>query len=278
MLSAALRIVFDVIAYRLRKLEMANLVAAVAIMAVLRLLPADMALRTAFAVLLNLFAYLNNDYCDIEQDLAAGRESDKTRFLAEHRRAALGVQLVIMAILVVTAVLWNPELLLAVFAGGGLCWLYSAWLKRVPFADVAAMAAWGVGMTLVACPLGSRLGWALVVQLGLFSSVFETIQVIRDYEGDRLGHVTTTAVQLGPARALVLARVFMVVCAAYALAVLDRRVAFAMLAAPFVPFTKDEPARYWTRVRLVLGLTWLGILVLVAVAGRSSGFLVSIPR
>jgi 4-hydroxybenzoate polyprenyltransferase len=278
MLSPSLRIVADVVTYRLRKLEMANLVAAVAIMVVLRLPPVDVACRAAFAALLNLLVYLNNDYCDVEQDLAAGRESAKTRFLAEHLRAALWVQLGLLAILVVTAALWNVELLLPVVAGGGMCVLYSAWLKRVPFADVAAMAAWGVGMTLVAFPLGSRLGWALVVELGLFSSVFETIQVIRDHSGDQASHVTTTAVRLGPERSLVLARVFMVLAAAYGLAVLERHVAVAMLAAPLVPFTAGDPGRYWTRVRLVLGLAWLGILAVIAVSGSSSGFLAQIPR
>jgi 4-hydroxybenzoate polyprenyltransferase len=278
MLSESLRIVADVVTYRLRKLEMANLVAAVAIMVALRLPPSDVACRAAFAVVLNLLVYLNNDYCDVEQDLAAGRESEKTRFLAAHLGTALGVQLALVAILVVTSLLWNVEMLLPVVAGGGMCVLYSAWLKRVPFADVAAMAAWGVGMTLVAFPLGSRLGWALVVELGLFSSVFETIQVIRDHDGDRACGVTTTAVRLGPARALSLARAFMVLSAAYGIAVLERHVGIAMLVAPLVPFTDGDPGRYWTRVRLVLGLAWLGVLAVVAITGTSSGFLVHIPR
>ena len=89
----AFRIIADVAAYRLRRLEMANLVAVVALMLALRLPLPEILLRTAFSALLNLFAYLNNDFCDIERDLSVrDRDAEKTRFLAAHRTAALAVQ------------------------------------------------------------------------------------------------------------------------------------------------------------------------------------------
>jgi 4-hydroxybenzoate polyprenyltransferase len=275
---AALRIVADVLAYRLRKLEMANLVGAIAIMVALRLPWSEVAGRTGFAALLNLVVYLNNDYCDIEQDLASGRASAKTRFLSEHRRTAVVVQVALGLVLAALAVGFRPGLLVAGLLGGGICWAYSARLKRMPFADIGAMAAWGLGMTLVAVPLDDPLGWALVVELGLFSAVFETIQVIRDHDDDRARGVTTTAVHLGPSRTLVLARAFMVVAALYGLAVLHRYFALLELAAPLVPFTPRDPGRYWTRVRLVLGLAWLGILGAAFVHGESWGWVVSVAR
>src|SRR5437899_3138048 len=91
-MGAAFRILGDVLVYRIRKLEMANLVAVVAILVALRRPIDDTVVRTGFAVLLNLLAYLTNDYCDLEHDLATGREREKTLFLYEHRSAALWVQ------------------------------------------------------------------------------------------------------------------------------------------------------------------------------------------
>jgi 4-hydroxybenzoate polyprenyltransferase len=270
---AALRIVTDVLGYRLRRLEMANLVAAVAVMLALRLPWEEVAVRTTFAFGLNLLVYLNNDYCDIEQDLSAGRESEKTSFLAANLRTALAVQVFLAVLLGAFALFYSPGLLAALVLGGGVCILYSAWLKRVAFADIAAMAAWGVGMTLVAFPLDRVLGWALVVQLGLFSAVFETIQVVRDYHDDRASGVKTTAVRLGVDRAIVLARAFILVSGLYGVFFLHRYVAMAAFAAALVRFTGDDPGRYWNRIRLVLGLAWLGILVSVFVSGGAYGLL-----
>ena len=47
------------LAFRVKKLEMANLVAAVAVMLALRLPWPEVAARSAFALLLNLLVYLN---------------------------------------------------------------------------------------------------------------------------------------------------------------------------------------------------------------------------
>lgn len=270
-MSPAARIIRDVLVYRLRKLEMANLVAAVAIMVTLRLPLPDILIRTVFAALLNLLAYLNNDYCDIDRDLASGRESEKTRFLAGHRATARRAQLALVTLLSVLALAYRPELLVAVLAGGGICWAYSARLKEIPYADILAMTVWGVAMTLVAFPFDDPVGWALVCQLGLFSSVFETIQVLRDHDDDRADDVTTTAVRLGPVRTLWLARAFMVVAAAYGILMLHRFLAVLMLAAPLVPFTPADVERYWTRVRLIFGLTWLAILAWIFATGSPAG-------
>lgn len=274
-MRAALKILADVLAYRLRKLEMANMVAAVAIMLALRLPVGDLALRTGYALLLNLLAYLTNDYYDVEHDLAGGREPDKTRFLAAHRREALGAQLGLAAVLLVIGALTDPGLIVAAVAGAGICWAYSARLKRMAYADVIAMTLWGVAMPLVAVPLGSRLGWALLLQLGLFSACFELIQVMRDHDEDRALGIETTAVRLGSARTLALARVMMLLSAVYAILVLQRWFGLLLLAAPLVPVGGDV-SRYWNRIRMILGLVWLAALIWVFFAGASAGWLVRV--
>jgi hypothetical protein len=42
------------------------------------------------------------------------------------------------------------------------------------------MIAWGVAMPLVGSPIENQDGWALALQLGLFSGVFESIRLMRD--------------------------------------------------------------------------------------------------
>jgi len=271
--AAALRIVSDVVAYRVRRFEMANLVATLALMVALRTGPTDFAVRTVFAVLLNVFAYLNNDYQDVGRDLAERRELEKTRFLAEHRGTALGVQVALVAILCAIAALYDPGLFLAIALGAGLCVLYSGVLKGVPIVDVLSMAAWGIGMTEVAFPLGSALGWKLAIQLGLFSAIFETIQVVRDHDADVKNGVRTTAVLLGPERTLVLARGLVVLSCAYGALVLHRYLPLMQLVVLAVPASPAHVDRYWTSVRFVLGLSLLAMFGWVLVTGTTSAAL-----
>ena len=275
-MAAAARILADVVAYRVRRLEMANLVAAVALMVALRLPWRELLFRSAFAVVLNVLAYTTNDYYDVERDLAAGRAPQKSRYLCEHRRAALGAQLGLTLLLFCGALSWNLELIVAIVAGGGLCWLYSVRLKGVPFADIAAMALWGVAMPLVAIPLDSELGWALVIELGLFSACFETIQVIRDADQDRGAKLETSAVRLGTKRSIQLLRVLMLLAACYAVLVLHRFIGLGLLIAPLLPFV--APAVYWNRVRFVFGLVWLSILGWVYLTGSTAGLLEPFSR
>jgi 4-hydroxybenzoate polyprenyltransferase len=273
MFGAAFRIVTDVVVYRVRRLEMANLVATLALMVTLRTGVADFAARAGFAVLLNVFAYLNNDYQDVTRDLAERRELEKTRFLAEHRGTALVVQVALVAVLCASAALYDPGLLLAVVLGAGLCVLYSGFLKGVPILDIVAMAAWGVGMTEVAFPMGSALGWKLALQLGLFSAIFETIQVVRDHDADVKNGVRTTAVLLGPKRTLAIARGLIVVSSAYGVAVLHRYLPLVQLAALAVPASPEHVERYWTSVRLVLGVSLLAVFGWVLVTGTTNAAL-----
>jgi 4-hydroxybenzoate polyprenyltransferase len=254
--AAVLRILVDVLAYRLRKLEMANLAAAVAIMLVLRLGPAELLQRSGFALLLNLFVYLNNDYHDVRADLAAaGRDAHRTRFLAEHPRHALVAQ---GALLIGLALCAGPDagLWLTLLLGGGVCVLYSAQLKRRPYVDVLAMLVWGGAMPLCGVPLDRPLGLALAGQLALFSGVFEALQVRRDRVEDAAAGLRTSAVVLGEARLGVLTRALIVLASLYAALVLHPLAGLAAASALLVS-QGSEATRAWTRVKLLFGLSFL---------------------
>lgn len=274
---AALRIVADVADFRLRRLEMANLAGAAAVGVAVGLAPPELAGRLAFGALLNLLVYLNNDFLDVDADLASTtRAPEMTRFLAAHRGSAIGAQLGLLALLVVIALLWIPTLLVPLFAGGGLCWAYSARLKKIAGLDVAAMILWGVAMTLVGAPLESPLAWALVLQLGLFSGVFESIQVLRDRPEDLAVGVRTTAVVLGEVGTGRLIRIMLLVSAAYGSLLIHPIAGLLPLAALGLPITRASIPAYWTRIRLLLGLTFLAEIAWVSVYGHTSGLWLTI--
>lgn len=276
-LRAALRIVADVARFRLRRLEMANLAGAAGVAIALGLPPLEIAGRLGFGALLNLLVYLNNDVLDLEADLASTtRDPAATRFLAAHRGAANGAQLALLALLLAIAALWRPSLLLPLVAGGGLCWAYSARLKRIAGLDVAAMVAWGVAMTLVGAPLDAPLAWCLVLQLGLFSGVFESIQVLRDRPEDLAVGVRTTAVALGEAGTRRLIQLLLLASGAYAALVVHPAAGLLPLVALGLPIERGRIPAYWTRVRLLLGVTLVVELAFVAVHGRTAGLWLAI--
>jgi 4-hydroxybenzoate polyprenyltransferase len=278
-LPAALKILADVALYRIRKREMANLAAAATIMIALRLPWDDVGIRLGFGILLNLLVYLTNDYCDVDADLdSPTKDGAKTRFLKDHMRSALAVQIVLALVLAAVGALYSRGLIVALVLGAGTCWAYSARLKHVPFLDVASMAVWGVAMPMVSFPLDSLLGWALVAQLGLFSACFETVQVIRDHEEDASSGTRTTAVLLGVRRTLLVERLFMLASAAYAILVLNRWVGLALVIAPLVPLEAGRAEAYWNRVRMVQGLAWLAMAAWIAYNGSSTGLVSSIGR
>ncbi len=271
--AAALRIVLDVFVFRLKKLEMANMGAAVAIMVALHLEISDIAVRSFFALQLNLLAYLTNDYLDVDRDLKAGREPTKTHFLAGHRRSALFAQWGLFALLIVIAAVYDWGLLIPAIFGAGICWLYTAKLKHMPLWDLVAMTAWGIAMTAVAFPASNSLGWLIVLQLGLFSTCFESIQVLRDHDEDKAAGVVTTAVLLGPRRTLLLARSCMVIAAVYAFLLLHVGVGGWLLAAVLLPCPLDRVSRYWNQVKMVQGLGLATILASVWFHSQPSGWL-----
>lgn len=278
-LFVAVKIVAGTVSYRIRKLEMANLAAAGSIAVTLHLNWLDIAVRTVFAFLLNALVYLNNDYIDVAVDIKSpDKDTSKARFLWANLRAALWAQLMMVAVLAIGAFFYDIGLLVPLIAGGGICWWYSWQLKRVPFLDIFAMMIWGLTMPLCGSPMKSVLGWALAIQLALFSGVFESIQVMRDADEDVKEGVRTTGVALGKTRTLLLARIIMVACTIYAALVLHPIAAVVSAGALLVPFAPDRIERYWTHVKLVYGVTWLFICAWVFFAEASSGLLWSIPR
>ena len=277
---AGVKILVGVVYYRLRKLEMANLAAAAAIALALHLPFADVAYRVVFAFVLNVLVYLNNDYIDVAIDLhSADKDSEKSRYLADHLGAALGAQIFLVVILVIGALVHDATLLAPLVVGGGICWWYSAYLKRRPYLDILSMMVWGLAMPLCGAPLSSLLGLCLGLQLALFSGVFESIQVMRDADEDADEEgVRTTGVVLGKRRTLVLARVIMVMTTAYAALVLQPIAALVSATTLLLPFESDRVERYWTRVKMIYGVTWLLICGWAFLHHHSSGLLWSIDE
>lgn len=269
---AGLKIVAGTIAYRLKKLEMANMAAAGSMAVALHLDAVDVVVRVLFAFLLNALVYLNNDYIDVAIDLQSGdKDNEKSRYLAANMKAALWAQLMMLGALAVLAFFWDPGLLVPLIAGGGICWWYSAKLKHSPPWDIVAMMIWGITMPLVGSPVDNLLGWALSLQLGFFSGVFETIQVMRDADEDAKEGVRTTGVVLGKQKAGVLARALMVASTIYAALVLSPIAAAISLVALFIPCRDDRIEQYWTRVKMVYGIAWLMLCVWVYLEQHSAG-------
>ena len=266
---ASLRILFDVLSFRLRRLEMANMVSAGAIMWALHVpLVWEGLIRLAFALALNVLVYLNNDYHDLEEDLdATGRERERTQFLADNRAAALGAQLFLVGALLAFALWWGGQLWRPLVFGGGICWLYSAALKRRPVSDIVAMIVWGATMPMVGVVSDSTASWLLLAQLGLFSGVFESIQVLRDHDEDALANVRTTAVAIGPGAMAWVIRVMLLAVACFAGFTFHPLASVGPALAMLVPPASVKTARYWNVIRLLLGLTFLGECALLFSAG-----------
>jgi len=264
----ALKILVDVAVFRLRRFEMANIAGTLAIALACHLGWVELGFRVAFAVLLNVLVYLNNDWYDIDDDRqVTSRDAAKTEYLAAHRSAGLAAQLGLLAVLVAMALWWGGGLLIALVAGGGVCWAYSAGLKRVPILDVLAMIAWGVAMPLVGLAPAHPEGWLLLGQLGLFSGVFESIQVIRDHDADADAGVRTTAVVLGLARTRWLCRGLALAAGVYAGVCFAWWLVLPPLLAASLPFEAASVDRHWNRVRVLLGLTFVIEAALVYGAG-----------
>jgi 4-hydroxybenzoate polyprenyltransferase len=274
--AAGVKIIAGVVAYRIRKLEMANLAAATSIALALGLPTGDVLLRTLFAFVLNVLVYLNNDYIDLEIDLnSADKDAQKSRYLAAHKGAALAAQWTLVALLAGFALIYDLGLLISLVGGAGICFWYSAQLKHRPYLDIGAMIIWGVMMPLCGASVTEPLGVWMALQLGLFSGVFETIQVMRDADEDAVEGVRTTAVVLGKRRTLLLARAQMIVCSLYAALYMLPAAAAVSALALVVPFSERAIERYWTRVKLVYGLSWLVLCAWVFFTGGRTGWLVS---
>lgn len=258
---------------------MANLAASASLMVAVAMPWADVAVRLAFGTLLNLLVYLTNDYYDIQADLASPRKDhDKARFLETHRGSVYIAQALLLALLAALAVAWSRGLVVTFLLASVLCWAYCARFKRVAGLDLAAIMICSVTGTMLAFPLDSALGWILAGQLGLFSGCFQTIQMIRDHDDDRAFGTRTTAVQLGIPGSVLVQRALMLASAVYAIALVHRWVGLLLLVSPLLPTNGQNVSSHWNRVRLVFGLTWLGMVAWVAWHGATHGAVLSVSQ
>lgn len=258
---AALRILVQSFGYRLRMREANNLAVSASMMVAFAMPWSDVAYRGLYALVLNVYVYLMNDYFDIDVDLASpGKNQRKTQYMADHRGAALGALVGLGAALLGAALLHSWLLVVAFASNTVVILVYSAWLKRVPIADLVLMAIAGGTMTMVGLP-GRPLGWTLIGLLALICASFEVIQVIRDEPADREKDVRTTAVLLGARRAGWIYRGLMVVAAGYGFLVVGSPVALVLLLAVPLPMTPQKAARSWDLVRVVAGSVWAALLV-----------------
>jgi len=261
-IGASGRLMVDVVVYRIRKREMANLFAGLSIMIALHSEFLDIIIRLLFAFFLNVLVYLINDYHDVDVDIQTEtRDRSKVAFLKDHRPQARGLIIVLTLVLAGWAAAYYPGLLLPLLGGAGICWFYSARLKHLPFLDVVAMIFWGGIMPTTGILLDSPKGWLLVIQLALFSSCFETIQTLRDRESDSRAGMTTTAVYLGERRTRFLLRILFLANALYGTLVLHRIFGLFLFVAILLPINSGRMNEYWNRVRLIFGLVWLATLV-----------------
>ncbi len=262
-LSAAWRIVADVVAYRLRKREAANLGTTFALALALRLPPIDIAWRGTFAIVLNVFVYLVNDCFDVGIDLRApGRDTARTRFLAANLRIAWGVCMALGGILVGLGALRSGELFAAALVNIAVIVAYSAVLKHRPGLDILAMGAWGLSMAMPGFAVTSPVGWRLAGVLGILSMVTESVQVLRDEPSDRAAGVRTTAVVLGPSACAGITRVLVLLAAVYTLGVLGEPVAaVVILPGVLVPLRPERASRSWDILRVLFGAAWVFVLV-----------------
>lgn len=273
----AVKITADVLVFRLRRLEMANLAGAAALALTLRLSPFDVVVRMTFALLLNLLVYVNNDYCNISEDLGSeDRDREKTHYLRDHMDAARTAQLVLLCVLVAFGLFWSRGLLVALALGGGVCWAYSAALKRMPIVDIVAVMLWGLAMPLVGSPLDRAVGWYVAIQLALFAGVFELIQVVRDRSGDAADGARTTAVVLGVDATRLFARGLILVAALYTALVIQPWLGLLAACAALPRLDESGAARYWNHVRLVFGITLLAGCAWVFFTGGTAGLLLQV--
>ncbi|MBL8604396.1 MAG: UbiA family prenyltransferase [Myxococcales bacterium] len=262
-IAAAAKIVADVVVYRVKKREAANLATSLTLALALGAGPRELGLRGLFGAALNVFVYLVNDCFDVEIDLAAeGRDLGRTRHLAAHRRLAWGIVAALGVALVAGGFVAGGGLGLTALVNIAVIFAYSRVLKHRALYDLVAMALWGVSMAMVGFAPAVARGWRLAGLLGLLSVVTECVQVLRDQPTDEAAGVKTTAVVLGAAATARLARAFLCGAALYA-AVMIHPVGLVLALGVGVRLTPAAARRSWDQLRVLFGATWLVLMALV---------------
>jgi 4-hydroxybenzoate polyprenyltransferase len=259
-LGAALKIIWQSFGYRVRKREANNLAVTATMMLAFHMPFADIAYRVVYALVLNIYVYLVNDFWDISVDLGSrGKDQEKTRFMAANRGAAVGAVLGLAALLLIGALVHSRLLVIAFVINTVMIHVYSSKLKKVPIADLLMMALAGASMTMVGLP-DKVLGWKLLGLLSLLSACYEVIQVIRDEPEDRAKGVRTTAVLLGSRTSAWIYRAIMAGAAAYGFWIVGSPVCLALVLAAPLPLTPERASRSWDLARLVTGSVWLALM------------------
>ena len=254
---APLRIIAETLWYRVRRREGNNFLTTLSLMAALRLPWPDFLYRGAFALLLNIYVYLINDYCDVEIDIASSdKDRKKTVFLKEHRKAAGAAMIFLALVLGIAGILHSPLLFICFIANTVVVYIYSILFKRMPYLDVFAMIVCGITMSLPAIPQHSVIAYKYLVVLGLICAAFEVVQVIRDEPEDRLAGINTTAVRLGQFRARLIFIFLALSVTAYSYFVVNSLAGLVFLLAPAVPLTPKKASRAWDVLRLIFGAGW----------------------
>ena len=256
--SAPLRIIAETLWYRVRRREANNFLTTLSLTAALKLTWPDILYRGIFALILNIYVYLINDYCDVEIDISsADKDRGKTVFLMEHRKAAKAALFFLALVLGIAGILHSPLLFICFLANTVVVYSYSAWFKRMPYLDVIAMVVCGVTMSLAAVPNNSAIAYRYLVVLGLICAAFEVVQIIRDEPEDRLAGIRTTAVRLGLIRARLIFVFLTLSAAAYAYFLINSLAGLLFLPAAAIPLSSKNASRSWDILRLIFGAAWL---------------------
>lgn len=273
---AALKILAHVASYRLRKLQMASLAATLSIALVLHLPWGEVFYRVLIVFGLNVLIYLNNDYLDVALDAQSStKNTAHAQFLSDNKKVAWYTQWVLLATLVMLAMFLNWQLLAPVLCGAAACYLYSRYFKYCLYWDIAVTTLCGFLLSLCGTPLNNPLGLLMAVILALITGIFQFIQSACDADDDAAAGVRTTAVALGRHRSLFWIRILMTLIAVITALFLQVLIGFWMLVAVLVPCGSGAGGmmQYWTRIKLIYGLSWLGICWLLFQSGHAQGFL-----
>lgn len=257
-----LRIIAETLWYRVRRREANNFLTTLSLTVALKLPLPDILFRGGFALLLNIYAYLINDYCDAEIDLAsADKDRGKTVFLIEHRKAARVALFSLAFVLGIAGILHSPLLFICFLANTVIVYSYSVRFKHMPYLDVIAMIVCGITMSMPAIPQNSLIALKYFGVLGLICAAFEVVQVIRDEPEDRRAGVCTTAVRLGPFRARLIFVFLVLSAAAYSYFLIHSFAGLLFLLAPAVPLSSKNASRAWDILRLIFGTAWLLMMI-----------------
>ena len=255
---APLRIIAETLWYRVRRREANNFITTLSLMVAFKLPLPDMLYRGGFALLLNIYAYLINDYCDVEIDLSSSdKDRKKTVFLSEHRKDATIALLLLAVVLGIAGALHSPILFICFLANTAVVYSYSVRFKHMPYLDVVAMIICGITMSMPAIPQNSLIAYKYFGVLGLICAAFEVVQVIRDEPEDRLAGVCTTAVRLGAFRARLVFIFLVLSVTAYSYFLIHSFAGLLFLPALAVPLSSKNASRAWDILRLIFGTAWL---------------------